>query len=79
MDKMENIGNAPPIKECGAKGRKHEPTLVQAHGYLYSYGNERFIVPLAHMSKRQLQFYLRNSYFDYLADGLKAFKEHSKN
>jgi uracil-DNA glycosylase len=79
MDKMENIEKAPPIKECEAKGHKHEPTLVQAHGYLYSRGNERFIIPLAHMSKRQLQFYLRNSYFDYLPDGLEAFKKHSKN
>jgi hypothetical protein len=78
MDKIENIENAPPIKECETKGRRYEPTLVQAHGYLYSYGNKQFIIPLAHMSKRLLQFYLRNSYFDYLADGLKSLQFYLK-
>jgi nicotinamidase-related amidase len=73
---MKSMEHAPPIIKRGTKGHKLEPPLVKAHGYLYKHGKDQFIIPLTHMSRKQFEFYLRNSYFDYLEDGLRVYKKY---
>jgi len=75
--RMKGVGEAPPIIKRGTEGRTHEPSLVKAHGYLYMHSRGHFIIPLAHMSRKQFAFYLRNSYFDYLENGLRVYKKHA--
>jgi len=48
-------------------------SLAQSHGRLFKYGRNQFVMPLAHMSKKMLNFYLRDSYFTFFNEGLKGY------
>lgn len=52
--------------------------VTKAHGYLFriSIDSEKqtHLMPLAHMSPRQVNNYLRDSYFDYLNEGLEVYR-----
>jgi uracil-DNA glycosylase len=50
--------------------------VTNAHGYLFKMNIDNqnyFIIPLLHMSPRIVNNILRNSYFDYLEDGLREY------
>ena len=47
--------------------------LKNAHGNLFKIKDGAYIIPLAHFSQRQFNNYLRDSYFDYLEEGIKAY------
>jgi uracil-DNA glycosylase len=54
-------------------------TLAKVHGYLFkAIDKDCFIIPLFHMSQRSFNNLLRDSYFDYLKEGLKKFTELKK-
>ena len=57
-------------------------TVTQIHGYLYKSdigGRELYVIPLVHMSPRIFNNLLRNSYFDYLEEGLAKYVEEKWN
>lgn len=48
--------------------------VSNAHGKLFSSKiPNSYFIPLAHFSQRQFNYYLRDSYFDYLKKGLKEY------
>ncbi|MBI4316448.1 MAG: hypothetical protein HY679_10960 [Chloroflexi bacterium] len=48
--------------------------VAKAHGKLFrSEALNSYFIPLAHFSQRQFNNYLRDSYFEYLKDGLKEY------
>jgi uracil-DNA glycosylase len=50
--------------------------ITNVHGYLFKIhidDRDYFIIPLLHMSSRIVNNLLRNSYFDYLEDGLRKY------
>lgn len=49
--------------------------ITNVHGYLFKLKDDIFVIPLAHMSQKQYNNLLRESYSDYLKEGLKKFKE----
>jgi hypothetical protein len=50
--------------------------ISNIHGMLFrSEKLNAHLIPLAHFSKRQFNYYLRNSYFNYLEDGLKKYTD----
>lgn len=68
-----------PKTELVDKGLKIESkTVTQIHGYLYKSdidGRSVYVIPLVHMSPRIFNNLLRNSYFDYLEEGLVKYAE----
>ena len=53
-----------------------DANVTKAHGYLYKVTNSHkifYIIPLVHMSFNGYGKSLRNSYFDYLEEGLRIF------
>ena len=49
-------------------------TLARVHGYLFKIKDKDcFIIPLVHMSQQIFNNLLRDSYFEYLNEGLKTF------
>jgi len=57
-------------------GEAHDDdqTVAKAHGKLFrSEALNSYFIPLAHFSQRQFNNYLRDSYFEYLKDGLKEY------
>lgn len=53
-------------------------SVTDVHGLLFkmSEGN-KFVIPLVHMSHQPFQNALRNTYFDFLKEGLVAFQQHA--
>jgi hypothetical protein len=54
--------------------KPQERKVSNVHGRLYRSDTlPAYFIPLAHFSQRQYNNYLRNSYFDYLEEGIKKY------
>lgn len=64
---LENLNPTPLSNGAGLDSK-----VSRAHGYLYHIENpiDAYVVPLSHFSSRVYALLLRDSYFEYLADGL---------
>lgn len=64
-----------------SKGVSTDKTnLANVHGKLFRCDElDSYIIPLVHFSQTQFYNYLRNSYFDYLNEGLQDFIKHNPN
>lgn len=62
------------LRKTKLKSQDNTLPVSNAHGRLYKLDNsDKYIIPLAHFSQTIFNYYLRNSYFDYLKDGLQSF------
>ena len=68
-----------PCQELtGIDPERGDNRVSNVHSYLFSsvsksIGHKFFVIPLAHMSERARYMLLRDSYFEYLEDGLRCF------
>jgi uracil-DNA glycosylase len=70
-------------KVFGKSEWDEDQPVTKRHGYLHLYTHkgieerekELFVIHLTHLSKRARIFTLRESYFDYLKEGLQSYQE----
>ena len=64
------------VDKTKSDNHKQMHLVSQAHGFLFpSKIPNTFFIPLSHFSQTQFNKFLRNSYFDYLEQGLKQYSE----
>jgi len=68
------------LKIISEDGGQNQKKVTKVHGYLFKHDGYPcfYIIPLAHLSQRMVNFYLRDSYFFYLKKGLETYSKFTR-